>query len=111
MLMDVETIKEGKTLAIVSHITFVGLIIALIMNGDKKNPYTSFYNRQMIGLVIMLFVAQITDKYISGTVGYILWLIAAIAWLYSLINIIQSKVQPLPVVGDKFQEWFANIGN
>lgn len=108
--MDELTIKNGKTLAIVGHITFIGLIISIIMNGEKRNPFTAFYNRQMLGLIIMLFIAQITDKYISGTLGYVFWLISAISWLYSLICIIQEKVKPLPLIGDKFQEWFTNIG-
>ncbi|MCH4552986.1 MULTISPECIES: hypothetical protein [Aestuariibaculum] len=109
--MDSTTIKNGKTMAIISHITFVGLIIAIIMNADKKNAFTAFYNRQMIGLIIMLFIAQITDKYLNGTIGYIFWLISAVSWLYSFIHIIQGKVKLLPYVGEKFQEWFANIGN
>ena len=108
--MDSTTIKNGRTLAIVSHITFVGLIISVVMNADKKNAFTSFYNRQMLGLIIMLFIAQITDKYINGTLGYILWLISAIAWLFSFINILQSKATLIPYIGEKFQEWFANIG-
>ena len=109
--MTQQDINEGKTMAIVSHITFVGVIIAIIMNGDKKNKYTAFYCRQMLGLIIMLFIAQITDKYINGTLGYILWLIAAISWLYSFICIIQGKVKLLPYVGEHFQKWFKNIGN
>lgn len=108
--MTQQEINDGKTMAIVSHITFVGLIIAIIMNGDKKNRFTAFYNRQMLGLIIILFIAQITDKYINGTLGYVLWLISAISWLYSFICILQSKVKALPYVGEKFQEWFANIG-
>lgn len=107
--MDSTTIKNGKTWAIVSHITFVGLIISVVMNGDKKNPFTAFYNRQMLGLIIMLFISQITDKYINGTVGYILWLLSAVAWLYSFISILQEKIQPTPYIGEKFQEWFRNI--
>lgn len=35
-------IKEGKTLAIVSYMTFIGLIIAIIMNLEKRNPFTFF---------------------------------------------------------------------
>lgn len=29
-------IKEGKNIAIISYITIVGLIIAFVMNNDKK---------------------------------------------------------------------------
>lgn len=109
--MTQQDINEGKTMAIVSHLTFIGVIIAIIMNGDKKNKYTAFYSRQMLGLIIMLFIAQITDKYINGTLGYILWLISAISWLYSFICILQGKAKLLPYAGEYFQKWFKNIGS
>lgn len=102
-------VKEGKTWAIVSHLTFIGLIIAIIMNSEKRNPFTSFYNRQMLGLIIMLFISQITDKYINGTLGYALWVISAVGWLFSFIHIIKGETKLLPYVGEKFQEWFRNI--
>lgn len=104
-----QTAKDGKTWAIVSHLTFVGLIIAVIMNMDKRNAFTSFYNRQMLGLVILLFISQITDKYINGTLGYILWIISAIGWLFSFIHILKGEIKPIPYIGEKFQEWFRNI--
>lgn len=34
-------IEEGKTIAIISYITVIGLIIALILNNDKKNLFGS----------------------------------------------------------------------
>lgn len=40
-----ETIKQGKTLAIVSYFTFIGVLIALILNLEKKNPFTAFHIR------------------------------------------------------------------
>jgi len=37
---------DGKTTAIVSHITLIGWIIAFVTNNDKKDPLASFYIRQ-----------------------------------------------------------------
>ena len=52
--MNQQTIKEGKTLAIVCYFTFVGALIAIFLNLEKKNPFTSFHVRQMVGLIIMV---------------------------------------------------------
>ena len=46
-------IKDGKTLATVAYITPLGLLIAISLNLEKKNPYIFFHARQMIGLIIM----------------------------------------------------------
>ena len=34
--MDQKTISEGKTMALISYITVIGLLIAFIVNNDKK---------------------------------------------------------------------------
>ena len=54
--MDTGTVSEGKTMAIISYITFIGTLIAFIMNQNKKNSFASFHIRQAIGLLILAFV-------------------------------------------------------
>ncbi|OMP30637.1 DUF4870 domain-containing protein [Mangrovimonas sp. DI 80] len=107
--MTEQTIKEGKTLAIVSYMTFVGLIIAIIMNLEKKNPFTSFHIRQMLGLILMLLVSNVSEQYINSWLGTVLWTITFVSWLFGLYNAIQGSDKPIPVVGEYFQEWFRNI--
>jgi len=48
-----ETIKEGKLIAIISYILLIGLIIALILNNDKRNSYASFHIRHSIVLALL----------------------------------------------------------
>ena len=36
-------IKTGKTMAIVSHITIIGCLIAIFMNLEPKNRFAGFY--------------------------------------------------------------------
>ena len=107
--MTEDIIKEGKTMAVVAYFTFVGLIIAIIMNLDKKNPFTFFHIRQMLGLIIMLIASNVIEKYVHSWFGTICWVITFVGWLYGLVHAIQGEAKPLPVVGDKFQEWFQNI--
>ena len=107
--MTEQTIKEGKTLAIVSYFTFVGLIIAIIMNLEKKNAFVFFHARQMLGLIIMLISSNIIEKYVNSTLGSIFWAITFVCWLYSLFYAIKGEVKLLPLIEDKFQTWFKNI--
>ncbi|MGB1450928.1 MAG: hypothetical protein ACPG7E_04370, partial [Marinirhabdus sp.] len=51
--MEDNTVTEGKTIAIISYITFIGLIIAFVMNNEKKNSFASFHIRQSLGLVAL----------------------------------------------------------
>ncbi|OBX21832.1 hypothetical protein LX77_00061 [Gelidibacter algens] len=102
-------IKEGKTLAIVSYFTFIGLIIAIIMNLEKRNPFTLFHIRQMLGLIMMLLFSNLVEQYINSLLGTAFWIITFACWLFGLYYAIKEKYQPIPVIGEKFQEWFRNI--
>ena len=108
--MDNQTIEEGKTLAIVSYLTFIGTLIAIFLNLEKKNPFTNFHIRQMVGLILMLLVSNIIEKYVNSWFGTILWVITFVSWLYSFYYSIKGEARLIPVLGEKFQEWFANLG-
>lgn len=103
------TVKEGKTLAIVSYLTFVGLIIAIVMNLEKRNPFTTFHMRQMLGLIIMLIVSNMVEKYLHSFTGTALWALTFTSWIYCLFYCIKGEYRLLPIVGEKFQVWFRNI--
>src|SRR5699024_11914324 len=47
------SVEEGKGLAIVAYITIIGLIVALILNQEKKNPFTAFHVRQSLGIGLL----------------------------------------------------------
>ncbi len=107
--MDNQTIEEGKTLAIISYFTFVGLIIAIIMNLEKKNPFTTFHIRQMLGLIILLIFSNLVEKYVNSWLGTAFWVITFVSWLYGLYWALKGKNEPVPILGPIFQEWFKNI--
>jgi len=104
-----ETIQRGKGLAIVSYFTFIGLLIAVVMNLEKKNPFTSFHIRQMLGLIIMLIVSNVTEKYVDSWLGTGFWIITFMGWIYGLYYAIQGEYKAIPYIGAQFQEWFKNI--
>ncbi len=102
-------IKEGKTMAIVSYLTFVGLIIAIIMNLEKRNPFTLFHIRQMFGLMIMLIFSNLVEQYVNSLLGTAFWIISFACWLFAIYYAIKEEYKLIPVLGEKFQEWFKNV--
>ncbi|RXJ45925.1 DUF4870 domain-containing protein [Gelidibacter gilvus] len=102
-------IKEGKTLAIISYLTFVGLIIAIIMNLEKRNPFTLFHIRQMFGLMIMLIFSNLVEQYVNSLLGTAFWIISFACWLFAIYYAIKEEYKLIPVLGEKFQEWFKNV--
>jgi uncharacterized membrane protein len=108
--MENTSINEGKTAAIISHFWVVGLIIAFVMNNSKKNYFTSFYIRQMIGLNLIQFInTAIIYRYLGDTAGWIVGAVVIILWILSLFSAIKGEEKELPYVGEYFQKWFNNI--
>ena len=100
-----ETLSEGggKGVAIIAHLWWIGWIIALIMNNGNKTELGSFYIRQTLGIFILSLLSFIP------VIGWVIGLAAIVLWVISFIGAIGGNQNPLPVIGDKFQEWFKSI--
>ena len=95
-----DVLSDGKNIAIIAHITLIGWIIALLMNSSNKTELGSFYIRQSLGLLLLLFFSWIP------VVGWVLGIVAFIAWVMSLISALGGKMTPTFLFGKQFQEWF-----
>ncbi len=95
---------DGKTKAIVAHITYIGWIIALIINSTQKDEIASFYIRQLLG--IYLFSIVITFIPVINIFG---WILALIFWILSLVSAVNGEMKETPVIGKYFQDWFKGI--
>ena len=95
---------DGKTKAIVAHITWIGWLIALIINSSEKDEIASFYIRQLLG--IYLFSLVISFVPLINIVG---WIIGIVFWILSLIGSINGEMKETPIVGKYFQDWFKGI--
>lgn len=104
----VSTIEEGKTTAIVSHLTWIGTIVAYFMNKDKKNSFASFYIRQNIGISILFILASIVGSIISIG-GTVIFVFALVLWVLSLLGMLKGEEKNVPLLGEQFQEWFKGI--
>lgn len=97
---------EGKNIAIVAYITFIGMFIAYSINRDKKQAFVTAHIKNMCGLVFGLLIAQTTQEYINSQLGDILWWTVFSLWVYSLIAVLQNKLPNIPYLSEKFQQWF-----
>ncbi|SFH12545.1 DUF4870 domain-containing protein [Pedobacter insulae] len=104
-------IEEGKSIAIIAYLTLIGLIIAFVMNNDKKNSFSTYHIRQSLGLMCTGFAL-----FMVNFIPYLGWILSLSAtfvlvalWLMGLLNALNGKEQPIPVVGNLYNKWFANI--
>lgn len=103
----------GKDIAIIAYLTIIGLIAAFIMNSEKKAPFANYHIRQVLGLALTGISLGVI-----GIVPILGWLVAIfgsiillVMWVVGLINAINGKEKPVPILGKKYEEWFKGVGN
>jgi len=107
---------EDRTIAILSYITIIGLIIAIVMHSSKKTALGAFHLRQGLGLFITALVIWIPCMILSMIpvvnlvmvlVGPLVFIALFVFWVMGLIAAVNGQQKPLPVVGEHYQKWFA----
>ncbi|MFT3827425.1 MAG: hypothetical protein QM731_26115 [Chitinophagaceae bacterium] len=113
------TADNGKTVAMLSYLTIIGWIVALMQHNNNKTTLGAFHLRQSIALfitAIAFWVVQILFVFIP----YIGWLISIafmfvyiglfVLWIVGFIAALNGQEKAVPVIGDKAQEWFHGVG-
>ncbi|MBS1566157.1 MAG: hypothetical protein JST39_17370 [Bacteroidetes bacterium] len=110
---------NGKTVALLSYITIIGWIIALIQHNNNKTELGAFHLRQTLAMFvigIVLWIVQIFMIFIPF-IGWIINLALLFAylglfvlWILGLISAINGEKKPVPVIGEKAQQWFHSVG-
>jgi uncharacterized membrane protein len=103
--------SEGKNIAIISYLTIIGLIIAYVMNNDKKDAFASYHIKQSTGLALTGLALGVV-----GMIPILGWLVSILGfflmlymWIMGLMNAINNKEIPVPILGEKYKEWFKNL--
>ena len=108
--MDNNTIKEGKTLALVAYLTIIGMLIAYFMNQEKHNQFIAFHARQSLGLWLLYFVlGYIVSGFDNWTLTYSFWIFFSVLFIYGLVGALSGKPNKLPIVGELFQNMFKSL--
>jgi uncharacterized membrane protein len=81
------------------------------MNNDKKNSFAGYHIRQSLGLAVTgLALGAIGMIPILGWIIDIVGLFVLLyMWIMGLLNAINSKEKPVPILGNKYAEWFKNV--
>jgi len=103
---------DDKTIAIVSYLTLIGFIAAVVMHGSKKTALGSFHLRQSLGLmatsVAMIFVGMVLAfiPIIGWLTGLALWFALIALWFMGVMSAVKGERKPVAVLGEHFQKWF-----
>ncbi|MBN7813393.1 hypothetical protein J0A68_20730 [Algoriphagus sp. H41] len=109
--LSLTTSPEGKTEAIIAYLTVIGLIIAFVMNNEKNYPFAKYHIKQSLGLVMVgLGLVLISLIPILGWIIYLVGLAVMVyMWVMGLIHAINGRMEPVPLIGRQFEEWFQNF--
>lgn len=103
-------VEEGKSTAITSYILIVGVLIAMSMNSETKNPFASFHIRQSAGLSItFISLGLIISNFDVPQASIALWIFMSVLWTYGFFTAIQGRTIPVPLLGKFFQKLLKSI--
>ncbi len=109
---------DGKSIAIISYLTIVGWVIALVMNSNNKSQLAIYHIRQSLFIMLVgiaFYIAQTMLLFIP----YLGWLVSLllfpvglalfVLWIMGLISAINGEEKPIPIVGEKVQQLLSGI--
>jgi len=99
---------DAKTKAVISHLFVIGWIIALVINMNNREEYSSYYIKQNLGIIILAMALRVIGviPFLGPVLVAIGGIILFVFWLMSLIWSIQGEMRPIPLLGEQFQAWF-----
>lgn len=87
--------KGLDSLAFVAYFTWIGFLIAFLLYKDEQhNEFVDFHLNQALILNIAAIISGIP------IVGWIIGLGTFVLWIMAIINVIQKKMDPLPIIGN-----------
>jgi uncharacterized membrane protein len=105
---------DDKTAAIVSYLTLIGFIVAVLMHNTKKTRLGAYHLRQSLGLMLAAIAVAFAVAvmafipFIGWLAGLAAWLGLLALWVMGLLSAINGEQKPVPVLGVHFQKWFGN---
>jgi len=100
--MSQQTKEDGKTIAIIAYITIIGLIIAFIMNSSKNNSFAKFHIGQSFRIAILGIANSILGAMLPSSLSLVTTIIGLgvlVLWILGLVNAINLKEEPVPIIG------------
>lgn len=108
---------NGKTVAILSYITWIGWIIALVLHSSYKTSFGAFHLRQS-GLIMILFavlslLGRIFSKSpLAALSAFLFGILSVMLLVFIIMGILRAAngdTKPLPYIGDYAQKFLAGL--
>jgi uncharacterized membrane protein len=96
--------SDAKVVAIVSYVTLVGWIVAIVLHNNNRSELGAYHLRQSLGLMLTMAVL-----WFIPVIGWILNIVLFIFMIIGLIYASQEEQKPVPVVGEFYQNLFKGI--
>jgi len=94
---EVSTIE--KVVAVLSYITLIGWLAAIVLHGSHKSSFASFHLRQSLGLIITGALLALIPL-----IGWLLNIAVCLIWFFALYHAVKAHKQKVPLLGDFYQE-------
>ena len=108
---------EDKTVAILSYLTLLGFIAAIIIHSNKKTQLGAYHLRQALG-IFLTWIGVAVCQFVLLFIPVLGWLAVLALWISMIvmlvmgfISAIQGQMKPVPVMGPLYQKWFGNAFN
>ncbi len=110
---------NAKLVAILSYMTLVGWVVALVMHNAQKTALGAYHLRQslLLFLAVIFAYAAITFVAVVPLLGWLIGILAIpvvgigalILWVMGLVAAVNGEQKPIPVIGEKAQEVFKGL--
>jgi len=88
-----------NVVAVVSYLTIIGWLIAIVIYGHHKSSLASFHLRQSLGLIVTACLLSFIPL-----IGWLLNFAVIAAWFVGLYYAIKGVEHPVPLLGQFYQE-------
>jgi uncharacterized membrane protein len=109
--------SEDKTVAVLSYITLIGFIAAIVIHSSKKTALGAFHLRQTLGFFLTVIAFSIGQfvllviPFLGWLAVPVIWLGLFVLWVMGLISAVKGEAKPMPILGPLYQKLFGNTFN
>lgn len=111
---------NAKTIAVISYITLIGWIVAIIMhnNDQHKTEFASFHIRQSLGLILSWICIPLIGLFVSfvpfvgwffGIASVVVYVGVFVLWILGLMSAINNEQREVPLLGSIYQKILKDI--
>lgn len=96
--------SNAKLVGVVSYITIIGWIVAIILHNNNRSEFGAFHLRQSLGL----FLTGLVFSWIP-VIGWLIAMVILAFLIVGLIYAVQEEQKTVPFVGDFYQNILSGI--